>query len=133
LENTLFIIDGSGSYNDVLTAAVDTLFDFDLGVDPIKWDTDASTLTFQTDDYDYDGEIYNIRIKRESYESSDATNFANMDFIIEVRDRCWDAVLSPSVPASQAMTFDLWDPETWNFSAMSDNPPLVGTLSTCAD
>ena len=54
-------------------------------------------MSYFTEEFDYDGEVWTIRLYRLSTYSSMDNDDGEYLFDIEFRDECWDSVLQPAV------------------------------------
>ena len=65
-------------------------------------------MSYETSDYDLDGQIWKIRLYKKSTYSITAKAEAEYLFDIEFKDICWESVLLSAEFENPDYVFDLW-------------------------
>ena len=74
----------------------------------ITFDSSNGQMSYQTSNYELDGEIWTIRLYKKSTYSITAMQEAEYLFDIEFKDICWESVLVSSEFLNPDYVFDLW-------------------------
>ena len=85
------------------------------------------SASLATSDFALDGEVWTIRIHKESVESIGPNRVGEYIFDIEFRDVCWDSSLTPPAFTDTQFIFDLWCFEQLFFTEMVDNSQGTGS------
>ena len=67
------------------------------------------SLTLISADYALDGEVWEIKLYKKSTYSIDALGEGVYQFVLTLRDICWDSNLTPAVFSASAYSFTLYE------------------------
>ena len=74
----------------------------------ITFDSSNGQMSYQTSNYELDGEIWTIRLYKKSTYTITAMQEGEYLFDIEFKDICWESVLVSAEFLNPDYVFDLW-------------------------